>query len=120
MKSNPTNATEPLRLRPHVFCGRLVMQFTIWGFKLFWSPTTPSCFKSFKYAHDPGLFCPVLKPSPAPDQAATSVPPEGRPQRSLAWVKSGENAPVGPAFLRLGTKAAMVAVLRNYNKGESL
>jgi hypothetical protein len=45
-----------------------------------------------------------------PGQAATLVPPEGPPQRSLAWVKSGENAPVGPAFLRYVTKAAMVAV----------
>jgi hypothetical protein len=30
---------------------------------------------------------------------------------SLAWVKSGVNAPFVPAFLRLGTKAAMVASL---------
>jgi hypothetical protein len=58
----------------------------------------------------PAFLCPVLKPTPAPEQAATSVPPEGRPQRSLAWVKEGVNAPVGPALLRVGTKAAMVAV----------
>jgi hypothetical protein len=98
----------------------LVMLLTTWGFRYLGQPTIPCCFKCFKQTAIPAFFCPVLKPSPAPEQAATSVPPEGRPQRSLAWVKSGENAPVGPAFLRLGTKAAMVAVLRNYNKGESL
>lgn len=56
----------------------------------------------FKYVRDPGLFCPVLKPSPAPAKLPNWLPLKVSPNFRLPG--KAFHAPVVPAFLRLGTR----------------